>query len=72
MLKPALLAFLLIVPQVAQAADLPYRHRPYRHAAGHRLVDAGPVIRCTTTDWGLFSYANCGQSFDPFSAAAGR
>lgn len=73
MLMRALLIAAILIPHVAEAADLrPERRHPVMAHRPKYAIDQSTVIRCTTTDLGLFTYANCGQGFDPLAAAAGR
>ncbi len=68
MLKRILLVAAVLVPQFAAAADLrvPRAHRHAARRAGP-VVEGNPVVNCTTTDFGLFSYAHCGQGLDPLA-----
>lgn len=75
MMMRALLIAIVLVPQMATAADLSRarRHHGSVHPHPHRYATAPNVlIRCTTTDLGLFTSSDCGQGFDPLAAAAGR
>lgn len=71
MLTRVLFAAAVLIPQMCSAADLPY-HRRHVRTSIRRVAEDNHVIRCTTTDLGLITFANCGQGFDPFSVAAGR
>ena len=73
MLMRAMLITTILIPQMAAAADLSHMRRHHAMANPTRYAtDQNVVIRCTSTDLGLFTYSNCGQSFDPLAAAAGR
>lgn len=73
MLMRAVLITAILLPHIAVAADLSRAKR--HHVMAYRTryaADQNVVIRCTSTDLGLFTYSNCGQGFDPLAAAAGR
>lgn len=72
MSRTALLVAAILVSQAAEAADL-HSHVRYHHRAtrtSHRYVEQNNVIHCTTANvFGFFSYASCGQGFDPLASA---
>ena len=73
MLMRAAMIIAFLIPHMAAAADLSRGRRHHAMANPTRYAtDQNVVIRCTSTDLGLFTYSNCGQGFDPLAAAAGR
>ncbi len=67
MLKALMLAAVVVVPQVAAAADMP-RYREHRHVVRRteRVVERSHYISCSTSNFVLFRVSNCGE-FDPLS-----